>query len=448
MDTKEIELYLERLKHGRNGSGLIDDADIADYLEGVKQEDEEKFFTYLDLLPPTKKAQTLIEISIPYQIDFIMEHDAKSLSEIIEVLESDDAVNLYQAIEKADKPKSVALFALLEETTQEVIEKLMHYESDEAGSLMQIELFQVPSHKTVSQAIKILAKLKQNGIGTVHNVYVTDERGKFLKSISVDDLIVEKTDQTLACIIDKLPVSYSVMPRDSIETVISTITKYDLISLAIVDSGGYLLGRITHDDAVIAMQQSATKQMYNINRLNEDEHIHESFGRTSKTRSIWLAVNMVNAIIGSMVIGIFEDILTAIVALAVLMPIVANMAGTASVQTMTVMIRQMALGEINFDGFRPVVMKEFYIGMINGVIFGLLSSVITQIWFGSIDISVSIGASMFVTFVLASLLGTTIPVALKRMGFDPAVASSVIVITLVDIIGFFSFLGFAQMIAL
>ena len=448
MDIKAIELYLERLKHGRNGGGHIEDADIADYLEVVKQEDEEKFFTYLDSLPLVKRAQTLIEISIPYQIDFIMEHDAKSLSEIIEVLESDDAVNLYQAIEKADKSKSVALFALLEETTQEVIEKLMHYESDEAGSLMQIELFQVPSHKTVSQAIKILAKLKQNGIGTVQNVYVTDERGKFLKSISIDDLIVEKTDQTLACIIDKIPVSYSVMPRDSIETVISTITKYDLISLAVVDSGGYLLGRITHDDAVIAMQQSATKQMYNINRLNEDEHIHESFGRTSKTRSIWLAVNMVNAIIASMVIGIFEDILTAMVALAVLMPIVANMAGTASVQTMTVMIRQMALGEINFDGFRPVFMKEFYIGMINGILFGLLSTLIAQLWFESIDVSVSIGLSMLVTFMLASLLGTTMPVELERMWFDPAGVSSVIVMTLVDISGFVSFLGFAQMIAL
>lgn len=446
MDIKAIELYLERLKHGRNGGGHIEDADIADYLEVVKQEDEEKFFTYLDSLPLATRAQTLIEISIPYQIDFIMQYDAKSLSEIIEVLESDDAVNLYQAIEKADKSKSVALFSLLEEATQEVIEKLMHYESDEAGSLMQIELFQVPSYKTIAQTIEILATLKQNGIGTVQSVYVTDEKGKFLKSISMDDLILEKTDQTLAHIIDKFPTSYTVMPHDSIDTIINTITKYDLVSLAVVDQRGYLLGRIAHDDAVLAMQQRATKQMYNINRLDENEHIHESFARTSKTRSIWLAVNLLNAIIASMVIGVFEEMLTAIVALAVLMPIVANMAGTASVQTMTVMIRQMALGEINFDGLRLVFMKEFYIGIINGIIFGLLSSLIAQLWFGNIEVSVSIAASMFVTFVLASLLGTTIPVLLKRMGFDPAVASAVIVITLVDVIGFFSFLGFAQII--
>jgi len=188
--------------------------------------------------------------------------------------------------------------------------------------------------------------------------------------------------------------------------------------------------------------------MYNISKVNENEHIHESFGRTSKTRSIWLAVNLVNAIIASMVIGVFEEILSAIVALAVLMPIVANMAGTASVQTMTVMIRQMALGEINFDGLRPVFIKEFYIGIINGVIFGVLSALIAQLWFENMHVSVAIGASMFVSFVLASLLGTTIPIVLKRMGFDPAVASSVIVITLVDIIGFFSFLGFAEIIAL
>lgn len=448
MDIKAIELYLERLKHSRNNRGHINDADIADYLEMVKQEDEEKFFTYLDSLPLKIRAQILIEISIPYQIDFIMEHDAKSLSEIIEVLESDDAVTLYQAIEKADESKSAALFSLLDETTQEVIEKLMQYESDEAGSLMQIELFQVPHSKTIAQTIEILATQKQNGIGSVQSVYVTDEKGKFLKSIAIDDLIVEKTDQTLADIIDKFPASYSVIPHDSIDTVINTITKYDLVSLAVVDQRGYLLGRIAHDDAVMAIQQRATKQMYNISRLDENEHIHESFGRTSKTRSIWLAVNLVNAIIASMVIGIFEEILSAIVALAVLMPIVANMAGTASVQTMTVMIRQMALGEINFDGLRLVFIKEFYIGIINGVIFGLFSSLIAQLWFKNIEVSASIGASMFVSFVFASLLGTTVPVLLKRMGFDPAVASSVIVITLVDIIGFFSFLGFAQIIAI
>jgi len=448
LDIIAIERYLEKLKHSKNGHTHINEADIADYLERVKQEDEEKFFTYLDSLPLEKRAEILIEISIPYQIDFIMEHDAKSLSEIVEVLESDDAVSLFQAIEKADKSKSEALFSLLTEEKQEVIEKLMQYESDEAGSLMQIELFHVPSHKTIAQTIEILAEQKQNGIGSVQSVYVTDEKGKFLKSIGIDDLIVEKTDQTLAQILDKFPVSYSVIPHDSIDTVINTITKYDLVSLAVIDPRGYLLGRIAHDDAVTAMQQRATKQMYNISKVNENEHIHESFGRTSKTRSIWLAVNLVNAIIASMVIGVFEEILSAVVALAVLMPIVANMAGTASVQTMTVMIRQMALGEINFGGLRPVFIKELYIGIINGVIFGLLSSLVAQLWFENMHVSVSIGASMFVSFVLASLLGTTIPIVLKRMGFDPAVASSVIVITLVDIIGFFSFLGFAEMIAL
>jgi magnesium transporter len=448
LDIIAIERYLEKLKHSKNGHSHIDEADIADYLERVKQEDEEKFFAYLDSLPLEKRAQILIEISIPYQIDFITEHDAKSLSEIIEVLESDDAVNLYQAIEKADKSKSETLFSLLKEETQEVIEKLMQYESDEAGSLMQIELFQVPSHKTIAQTIEILAEQKQNGIGNVQSVYVTDEKGKFLKCIAIDDLIIEKTDQRLTDIIDKFPASYSVIPHDSIDTVINTITKYDLISIAVIDPKGYLLGRIAHDDALTAMQQRATKQMYNISKVDENEHIHESFGRTSKTRSIWLAVNLVNAIIASMVIGIFEEILSAVVALAVLMPIVANMAGTASVQTMTVMIRQMALGEINFGGLRPVFIKELYIGIINGVIFGVLSSLVAQLWFENMHVSVSIGASMFVSFVLASLLGTTIPIVLKRMGFDPAVASSVIVITLVDIIGFFSFLGFAEMIAL
>jgi magnesium transporter len=196
------------------------------------------------------------------------------------------------------------------------------------------------------------------------------------------------------------------------------------------------------------MQERATKQLYNLNKLDENEELQENFSKTTKTRATWLTINLLNAILASLVIGIFEEALDAIVALAVLMPIVANMAGTASVQTMTVIVRQMSLGEISISNLKPILSKEINISILNGILFAVLSFGITQMWFNNTLISVSIGLSMFVSFVSAGILGTTVPMVLKKFNIDPAVASSVIVITLVDIIGFFSFLWFAELIAL
>ncbi|MCD6654442.1 MAG: magnesium transporter [Sulfurovum sp.] len=448
MDSKSIDFYLEKLKNGMRANKHINDVDLADYLKVIKPEDEEKFFAYLELLPLEKRAATLIELPLPFQIDFIKEHDATYLAQIIEVLDSDDATDLYQSISKTDRQKSDTLFTFLKHRTQETIRQLIYYHSSEAGSLMQTEIFKVSSGKTVAQAIKILAKLKEQGIGTVQSVYVTDSGDRFIKAICIDDLLLEKTDSVFSEIINKFPPSYSVTPHDSINKTINMMVKYSLTSLAVVDERGYLLGQITHDDAVAAMQKRATKQIYNLNKLSEKEHIHESFSKTGRVRSIWLAVNLVNAIIASMVIGAFEEILLTIVALAVLMPIVANMAGTASVQTMTVVIRQMALGEINLHELRPVFIKELKMAAVNGILFGILSAIIAQFWFENQYVSFSIGLSMLVSFLLAGFLGVSVPFLLKKMKFDPAVASSVIVITLVDIIGFFSFLWFAQMIAL
>jgi len=447
MDIKSIDLWLEKFQKGTYGSQM-NDADLADLLEVVKQHDEEKFLTFINLLSLKQRSEILMELPVPFQVDYILTSDELSLSEIIEALDSDDATNFFQTLVKSDEEKSQKVFTLLGEQTQNTIMDLMSYPEEESGALMQTELFEIPVYKSISQGIEQLMKLKQEGLGNVQCVFVTDERRRFIKSIPLDDLLIEDRDQTFAQIIDKYSESFTVLAHDSVDKVIDMIAKYDLTSIAVLDNKGCLLGRITHDDAVDAMQKSATQQIYNMSNLNEDEEIQESFVRSTHTRSIWLGINLINAIVASLVIGIFEDVLSSIVALAILMPIVANMAGTASVQTMTVIIRQMALGNINFEVLKPIFMKEFNISVTNGLIFGVLSIIAAQVWFGNFEISIAIGLSMFVSFVLAGVLGTTVPIFLKKMGYDPAVASSVIVITAVDIIGFFTFLWFAKLIAL
>lgn len=447
MDIKSLDLYLDKLEKGTYDVHMSD-ADHAAFLEVLKQHDEEKFFTYINLLSPELRAEILMELPLPFQVDYIRESDEVRLSRIIEALDSDDATNLFLTIVKKEKEKSKKVFELLSQTKQETISDLMTYPEDQAGALMQTELFVVPSYKSIAEATEILAGLKREGLGTVQSVYVTDERGKFIKAIPIDDLFIEKSDQTFDQIIDRYPESYSILAHESIDKVIESVSKYDLTTLAVLDNKGYLLGRITHDDAVDAMQRRATGQIYNLSRVHKDEEVQESFVKSTQTRSIWLAINLANAIIASLVIGVFEHTISAIIELAILLPIVANMAGTASVQTMTVIIRQMALGNINFELLRPLFLKELSIAVANGLIFGIMSSVAAHVWFGNLHVSAAIGLSMLVSFVLAGVLGTTVPILLKRMNFDPAVASSVIVITAVDIIGFFSFLWFAKMIAL
>jgi len=188
MNVKAIDLYLQKLKKGATET-KIDDADIADYLEDIKRDDEDKFYTYLKNLPIDIRAQTFIELPTTFQIDLIIKYEPEGLAEIIEALESDDATDLFIAISKSNKTKEEEVFSLLSDTTQKTIEKLISYESDEAGSLMQTEIFKVSSSRTISYAIEKLAKLKEEGIGTVQNVFVVNEVGRLIKAISMDDLM-------------------------------------------------------------------------------------------------------------------------------------------------------------------------------------------------------------------------------------------------------------------
>ncbi|MEA3497846.1 MAG: magnesium transporter [Campylobacterota bacterium] len=448
MDIKAIDLYLQKLKSGSKNIKDVDDADLADYLETVKQKDENKFFDYLNSLPLNLRAQTFMELPTSFQVDLILKYDPKGLAQIIEELQSDDATDLFIALGKTDKSKEEEVFLLLRDRTQKNIEKLIAYDDDEAGSLMQTEIFKVSATRTVEYAVAKLAKLKQEGMGTVQNIFITDEKSRFIKSIAIDDLILEDKNSKFEEILGKYSDDYSIISHDSIDEVVNMCEKYDLVSLAVVDRMGHLIGRITHDDVIDIMQEKATKQIYNLSKIDENEEIQEGFSKTTKTRATWLTINLINAVIASLVIGIFEHTLDAIVALAVLMPIVANMAGTASVQTMTVMVRQMALGEITISNVKPILKKEISMSLLNGILFGVLSFGITQIWFSDILISTAIGLSMFVSFVSAGVLGSSIPIVLKKFNLDPAVASSVVVITIVDIIGFFSFLWFAELIIL
>lgn len=440
---------VERPAGRSRGVRYKDDADIADYLEVIRKEDEERFFTYLTRLPPRLQAETVIELPRPFQADLVERQDPESLATLVGALATDNATDFMQLVAEVDRDKAEAIFERLDDELEQIIRRLMTYGPEEAGSVMQTEVFSARLDETVQHSLTRLRRLKEHErLKHVQYVLVVDEHNRLVRVIPLAELILVPPRRHYRDIVAEFNEPWSVQADSPLEEAIRAIDRYDLTVLPVVDRRGHLLGQITHDDVVDLIQRRATEQMYGLGRVSAGEQLHAGVGRTGVSRAFWLGINLVNAVAVSVVIGFFEQALDTVVALAVLMPIVANMAGTASVQTLTVMVRQLALGELTPKNMLGIFRKEALISLGNGLLFGLATLAISYLWFGSLQIGVAMALSMFISFICAGIIGAGAPVLIRKLGIDPAVASSVVVITLIDVIGFFTFLWLATLLVL
>lgn len=448
MNDKILEHHAPQARK-KAGVRYKDDADIADYLEVIKAEDEERFFNYLRGLPSKLQAETLIELPPPIQADLIRKLESNALAELVKVLATDDATDLLQLVLKVDHDKGEAVFDALTDRLQQVIRRLMVYEEDQAGAWMQTEVFSVRDGETITNSLRRLRRMKATErLERVQYVHVVDENKKLLRTIPLSELILIPTRKRYGEIIEEFATPYCVEAAAPIDEAVKVIERYDLALLPVVDRNGHLIGQITHDDVVDIIQEMATEQMYGLGNVSAAEDPYESAVKTGRSRAFWLGINLVNVTLVSVVIGLFEEALESIVALAVLMPIVANMAGTASMQTLTVMVRQIALGELTPVNALRFFRKEIGIAAVNGVVFGLAGMLISYLRFDSLLLGAVMGLAMAISFIFAGALGAGVPVLLKRLGIDPAVASSTLVITMIDVVGFFSFLALATVVLL
>jgi magnesium transporter len=225
-------------------------------------------------------------------------------------------------------------------------------------------------------------------------------------------------------------------------------TNYNLSALAVVDGNNKLLGRITHDDIHDIIQQIDTKQLYSLAGVSDDAEHEESIYLIGRNRAMWLGINLITAVLASLVIGLFDATIQSFVALAVLMPIVASMGGNAGTQTLTVTVRQMALGEIDYQDAKKIIYKEVMISVVNGLLFAAVIGVVAYLWFNIPLLGVVIAISMIINLFSAGFFGAVIPIVLQKKGIDPAIGSTVILTTVTDVVGFFSFLGLATLILL
>jgi len=424
----------------------------SDIAKIIKTLNDEEFGKAVKLIP--KDLVGDVALALPDRLfdDVVESLSIDELSHAVAELESDDQADFMHELEEVDEDIASEVFKTLDDDDKEEIIKLQNYNEDEAGAYMQLEVFTADENEVVDSVIKRFAKLrKENELENIQNLFIVSKDNKLKYTIGLDDLLIFDFSKTLQENIDKSEDSFD--PKIATDTqdiaeVVHAFKEYDLSVIPVVNEYGILIGRITSDDIYDIINEQATEQMYNLAGVDDDAEDDDEIIKAAKKRATWLGLNLLTAIGASMVIGLFSDTLQSMVALAVLMPIVASMGGNAGTQSLTVVVRQLALGDISQGDAMRIIKKEVAISLGNGFLFAIIVGVIASIWFDKGMLGVVIALSMIINLLMAGFFGAIIPLFLKKMDIDPAIGSSVILTTVTDVIGFFSFLGLATAILL
>ena len=428
-------------------------SDIAYSLKKINKKNHEEFFDAIKQIPDELLGEVILELPDYLREDAYKELSIEKLTDAVEELESDDATDIIQEIEEIDENKAKEVIDGLEEEDQEEINWLKKYNQEEAGSYMQTELFSANLNETIQFSIDRLKEGKESDeLINIHQVFIVNDDKKLIASILLEDLIIfdfSKTYEEIIATHDENRFKpFIVQDSDDIDYVAKQFEKYDLSVVAVTGYQGMLMGRITADDILDVIEDSATEQMYQLAGVDEEFEQDDNFLTVAKKRGFWLFLNLGTAILASSVIGFFDETIQSYVALAILMPIVASLGGNAGNQTLAVMVRQLALGDIDFDNSKDAIKKEVYISLINGLVFATIIGFVTWAWFDKTMLGVVIAMSMIINLFSAGFFGASIPLLLRKFDIDPAIGSSVLLTTVTDIVGFFSFLMLAKLILL
>jgi len=453
MHTQPPELIAsiqEQIRHYLEGNEAnVHPYDVAELLLQLREHDEAHYLDILSQLPEELRAQVLVELPKHCHEEVIEHFTPEEIADLTNTLDTDDAAELIRSIEEVDETVADEVLQNLPAPDRENLEALISYDWDEAGAYMQTELFVAYIDEQIGDSVRRLKQLKKaKEVDNVYQVYVIGRDRTFLGSIPLEDLILLGPQVHYETLAAEGINSVSVVATENIRNVVDVAANYDMSVVPVVDARGRLLGRITSDDIYDIIEERATGQLYNLAGVNDEAEQEESLLRIGKTRAFWLGINLVTAVAASVVIGFFDATIQSLVALAVLMPIVASMGGNAGTQTLTVTVRQLALGDISRGDAKETVLKEVYLALMNGFFFAAVIGVVAWLWFAMPLLGVVIAASMVINLFSAGFFGAVIPLLLQKLNIDPAVGSSVLLTTVTDIVGFFSFLGLASVILL
>ena len=406
-------------------------ADSADIIEHLSQDDREKLIKLNNFkIDPS----VFIELNEAIQGEIIKYLSNESIVFILKNLDSDDAIKI---LENLDEQNKNDILSSLPPKDRFVLLESLSYPEDSAARIMQREFTAIPSNWSVGQTIDYLRENKDLPEEFLE-IFIVDSEFKPIGTVPSSKVLRTPRDSKMISIMNE---SQLLIPVDmDREEVGHLFENYNLNSACVVDKGNKLVGMITSDDVLTVLKEEAEEDALRLAGVG-DEEITDGIIKKTKRRFNWLLLNLFTAIIASVVIGFFQEDIEKVVALAVLMPIVASMGGNAGMQTLAVTIRSIATNELTKNNFTQNVIKEFSIGILNGIIFAFISAIVVHLWFNDLTLSLIISISMVLNMIVAGLFGILVPISLKKFNIDPAIASSVFVTTITDVIGFLSFLG-------
>jgi magnesium transporter len=413
-------------------------SDIANLIENLSYETRVKL---IEIESFNIAPEIFIELNESIQSEVLHFISIDSISEIIKRLESDDAVSI---LENLELDKKNLILDKLPPKDRFLLEEGLSYPEDSAARIMQREFTAIPSDWTVGQTIDYLRESKDLPQEFLE-IFIVDNEFKPIGIVPSSRVLRTSRDSKMNSIMRLMPVLIPVnMDKEEVGI---TFENYNLVSAGVINKNNKLVGMITADDVVTVVQEEAEEDVLRLAGVGDEEITDSVFVKT-KRRFNWLLVNLATALLASWVISIFGAEIEKVVALAFLMPIVASMGGNAGMQTLAVTIRAIATKELSSSNINKIITKEFFIGVLNGIIFAIITGAVVLLWFKQIDLSIIIAASMVLNMIVAGLFGILIPVTLKKMNIDPALASSVFVTTVTDVIGFLSFLGIGSLVFL
>ena len=412
----------------------------ADIAEIIKNLDDESRINFISTIKVYFDPEILTYLNESIKEEIIDQLDIRQLASNASELDVDDAVDVIEDLEESDK---AVFLDNIPEIDRKLIQEGLTYPEDSAGRLMQREFVSLNNSWNVGEAIDFLRENTDNLPDDFYEIYLENEKKSITGTVPLGRIMGSKRNITLEKIKNKITRTINVLTDQ--EEVAYQFTKYAMVSAPVINEFDQIIGSITVDDVVDVIEEEREEDLLKLGGVGQAD-IYDAVIDTTKSRFSWLLVNLLTAILASVVIGFFQTSIEKVVALAVLMPIVASMGGNAGTQTLTISVRAIATKELSASNAIKIITKETFVGGINGVIFALMIGFLSSYWFSDYLLGIVIAMAMILNLIIAGMAGVIIPLTLNKFNIDPAVASGVILTTITDVFGFLSFLGLASIL--
>jgi len=414
-------------------------ADISSIMLEMSDREQRSVFSILMERDRQLAAETLKTLGLEWGLDLLLQRPSEEISEVIQEMESDAAASFISAL-----PGEVARQVLEKMDIQESreVQELLGYEEETAGRIMTPNVFSLHEEITVGEAIQTIQTAQD--LEMVFYLYVVDERNHLVGVVSLRQLLMVAPTTPLKKV---MTTDVIVVTTDTDqEEVADQVALYDLLAIPVVDDTNKLVGNITVDDVIDVIKDEATEDIFYLAGVEADDHIHTPALTSVRKRLPWLIVNLGTALLAATVVAMYEPTIARFSFLAVFLPVVAGMGGNSGTQTLTIMVRSLALGEVSWKSGKTILLKEIAVGINNGIVTGIIAGIVAYLWKGNYMLGLVLGGAMAINVVVGGIVGTVVPLVLKKLNVDPAIASSIFVTTCTDAVGFLSFLGLATML--